>query len=78
LYNSDEIAVIPWYRFNDFIEGKQNNFDFLCKFMKTKNDARSFAPNTKEGRFLFLKGFGVIHVKFMVGGWCDILVIHRQ
>jgi hypothetical protein len=27
---------------------------------------------------LNLKGFGVVHVKFMVGEWCDILVIHRQ
>jgi len=25
-----------------------------------------------------LKGFGVIHVKFMVREWCGILIIHRQ
>jgi hypothetical protein len=32
----------------------------------------------KESRFLVLKGFGVIYVKFVVGKWCNILVIHRQ
>jgi hypothetical protein len=25
---------------------------------------------------LVLKGFGVVYVKFMVGKWCDILIIH--
>jgi hypothetical protein len=27
---------------------------------------------------LVLKGFGIIYGKFMVGEWCDILVIHKQ
>ncbi len=26
---------------------------------------------------LFVKGFGVVCVKFMVGEWCGILVIHK-
>jgi hypothetical protein len=46
LYNSAEIAIIPWDHFNDFIEGKQNNLDIWCKFTRTKNHARLFAPNT--------------------------------
>ncbi len=25
-----------------------------------------------------LKGFGVVHEKFIVGKWCGILVIHKQ
>jgi hypothetical protein len=29
-------------------------------------------------KILILKGFGVVYVKFMVGEWCDILVIHRK
>ncbi len=32
----------------------------------------------KEIEILVLKGFGVIYVKFMVGKWCGILVIHKQ
>ncbi len=27
---------------------------------------------------LVSKSFGIFYVKFMVGKWCDILVIHRQ
>ncbi len=27
---------------------------------------------------LVLKGFGVVYIKFMVGKWCGILVMHRQ
>jgi hypothetical protein len=27
---------------------------------------------------MVLKAFGVVYVKFMVGEWCGILVIHRQ
>jgi hypothetical protein len=27
--------------------------------------------------FVF-KGFGVVYVKFMVGKWCGIIVVHRQ
>jgi hypothetical protein len=46
LYNNAEIAVIAWDRFNDFIDGEQNNLDFPCKFTKTKDHVRSFAPNT--------------------------------
>jgi hypothetical protein len=32
----------------------------------------------KEIVILILKGFGIVYVKFMVGEWCDILVIHKQ
>jgi len=46
LYNNAEIAVIPWDRLKDFIEGDQNNFDFQCKFVKTKDHIRSSTPNT--------------------------------
>jgi hypothetical protein len=46
LYNNAEIAIIPRDCLNDFIEGKQNNFDFPCKFMKTKDHIRSSTPNT--------------------------------
>jgi hypothetical protein len=46
LYNSAKIAIIPWDCFNDFIEGEQNNFNFPCEFTRTKDQARSFAPNT--------------------------------
>jgi hypothetical protein len=27
---------------------------------------------------LILKGFCMVYVKFMVGEWCAILVIHKQ
>jgi hypothetical protein len=46
LYNNVEIAIIPWDRHNDFIGGEQNNFDFLCKFTRTKDHIKSSAPNT--------------------------------
>ncbi len=46
LYSNVEIAIIPSDHLNDFIEGEQNNFDSLCKFTKTKNHVRSYAPNT--------------------------------
>jgi hypothetical protein len=46
LYNNAEIAIIPWDHLDDFIEGEQNNLDFLCKFMKTKEHVKSFSPNT--------------------------------
>jgi hypothetical protein len=32
----------------------------------------------KGGEIFVLKGFGVLHVKFMVREWCGILVIHKQ
>jgi hypothetical protein len=32
----------------------------------------------KGVEIFFKKGFGGIYVKFMVGKWCDILVVHRQ
>ncbi len=32
----------------------------------------------KRIEILVLKGFGVVCVKFIVGEWCDILIIHRQ
>ncbi len=32
----------------------------------------------KRIEILVLKSFGVVYVKFMVGEWCGILVIHRQ
>jgi hypothetical protein len=32
----------------------------------------------KKIKILVLKDFGVVHVKFMVREWCDILVIHKQ
>jgi hypothetical protein len=32
----------------------------------------------KGWEIFVLKSFGVVHVKFMVGEWCGILVIHRQ
>ncbi len=46
LYNTVEIAIIPWDRLNDFIEGEQNNLNFSCKFMRTKDHIRSSTPNT--------------------------------
>jgi hypothetical protein len=27
---------------------------------------------------LVLKGFGIVYVKFMLGEWCGILIIHKQ
>jgi hypothetical protein len=32
----------------------------------------------KSIEIFILKGFGVVYVKFMVGEWCGILVIHKQ
>jgi hypothetical protein len=32
----------------------------------------------KKIEILILKGFNIIYVKFMIGEWCDLLVIHRK
>ncbi len=46
LYTNAKIAVIPWDCLKDFIEGEQNNPNFPCKFIRTKDHVRSSAPNT--------------------------------
>jgi hypothetical protein len=45
LYNNVEIAIIPWDHLEDFVREKQNNPNFPCKFMRTKDHVRSSTPN---------------------------------
>jgi len=45
-YTNVEIAVVPWDRLEDFVEWEQNNPNFPCKFMKTKDHVKSSTPNT--------------------------------
>jgi hypothetical protein len=41
LYREAEIAMIPWSRLEDFVEGEQNNPNYPFKFTRTKDHIKS-------------------------------------
>jgi hypothetical protein len=44
LHDHIEIMDIPWDRFEDFVQGEQNNLKFPCKFTSTK-EHKNFNPS---------------------------------
>jgi hypothetical protein len=36
LYKHIKTRIIPWDRFEDFVQGEQNYLEFPCKFTRTK------------------------------------------
>jgi hypothetical protein len=38
--------LIPWDHFEDFVQGEQNNLEFLCKFISTKEHKNCNPLNT--------------------------------